>query len=86
VVRQGRRRLRGGRDALVALGEEPERVDLLDEVDHAGPAAEAEADHHHPHHYEHVHHEHPRPARQEEGWLLRGVLLHSPKTEICPSD
>jgi hypothetical protein len=76
VVRQWRRGRDDGRlGALVALGEEPERVDLLDEVDHAGPSADAEADHQHPHHDEQVHQEHPGPARQEEGWLLRGVLV-----------
>ena len=64
------------RRALVALGEEPERVDLLDEVGHAGPAAEAEADHQHPRHHERVQHEHPRPARQKRRRLLRCILLH----------
>jgi hypothetical protein len=60
--------------ALVALGEEPERVNLLDEVCNAGPAAEFKADHQDPSHYEHIHHEHPRPARQEGRGLLYCVL------------
>ncbi|RWW03701.1 hypothetical protein GW17_00033112 [Ensete ventricosum] len=60
--------------ALVALGEEPEGVDLPDEVGHAGPSAEPEADDEHPPHHEGVHHVHPRPARQEEGRLLRSIL------------
>ncbi|BAS94293.1 Os05g0447250, partial [Oryza sativa Japonica Group] len=70
--RQGRPGVRPGW-ALVALGEEPERVDLLDEVGDAGPAAEAEPDHQHPRHHEHVHHEHPAPARQERRRLLRRI-------------
>jgi hypothetical protein len=60
--------------ALIALGEEAKRVDLLDEVCHAGPAAEPEANHQHPRHHERVHKEHPRPARQEGRRLLRRVL------------
>ncbi|RWW62398.1 hypothetical protein BHE74_00030472 [Ensete ventricosum] len=70
--RKGRGRM--GAAALVALGEEPEGVDLPDEVGHAGPSAEPEADDEHPPHHEGVHHVHPRPARQEEGRLLRSIL------------
>jgi hypothetical protein len=59
--------------ALIALGEELERVDPLDEVCHAGLAAESEADHQDPSQYERVNHEHPQPARQE-GWGFSAVF------------
>lgn len=44
----GRRRGKRRRRALVALGEEPERVDLVDEIGHARPPAEPEPNHQHP--------------------------------------
>lgn len=65
---------RGRLSALVAFGEEPEGVDLPDEVGHGGPAAEAEADHEHPQHHEDVERVHCRPAWEEEGRLLRRIL------------
>lgn len=60
VWRSGGRRRR--RLALVALGEETERVDLPDEVGHAGPAAEPKAHNQDPSHHEGVDHVHGRPA------------------------
>lgn len=65
--------------ALVALGEEPEGVDLVDEVGHAGPPADPEADHEHPPHHEGVHRVHRRPAWQEQGRLLGGILQPQPR-------
>ncbi|BAS83226.1 Os03g0244650, partial [Oryza sativa Japonica Group] len=73
-VRSGARRRQRGRRALVALGEEPERVDLADEVGHAGPAAEPEADHQHPRHHERVDDERARPSPHEPRRRLHGVL------------
>ena len=55
---------RGNRGlALVALGEEPECVDLPHEVSHTSPSAEPEPNYKHPNHNEGVEHVHPRPAR-----------------------
>ena len=60
--------------ALVALGEEPEGVDLADEVDGAGPSPEPEPDDEHPRHHEAVGGEHPRPAADPPRRPLHGVL------------
>lgn len=80
-VRSGARRRQRGRRALVALGEEPERVDLADEVGHAGPAAEPEADHQHPRHHERVDDERARPSPHEPRRRLHGVLQFSIQTK-----
>ena len=61
--------------ALVALGEEPERVDLLDEVGHASPTSESESDNEHPNYYECIHHIHGSPAWHEKGQLLCCILF-----------
>ena len=78
-----RLRSRGGRwqrlGALVALGEEAEGVHLPHEVGHARPSAEPEADHQHPPHHEGVHRVHRRPAWQEQGRLLGGILQPQPR-------
>lgn len=63
--------------ALIAFGEETKGVDLPNEIGHARPPSEPEADHQHPQHHKHIHNIHPRPARQEEGRLLR-CILHTP--------
>lgn len=72
--RQRRGRREGRRRALVALGEEAEGVDLVDEVGHAGPAAEAEADHQHPRHHERVDHVRARPPPHQPRRRLHRVL------------
>jgi len=59
---------------LVALGKEPEGVDLLHEVGHARPSSESKSSHQHPDHHKHVHCIHPSPAWQEKGWLLCCIL------------
>lgn len=78
----GTRRREGGgggvRRALVALGEEAEGVDLVDEVGDARPPAEAEADHQHPRHHERVYHVRPRPSSGEPRRPLHRVLQSNP--------
>ncbi|KAG5550448.1 hypothetical protein RHGRI_015419 [Rhododendron griersonianum] len=69
-----RRWRRGWGIALVALGKEPECVNLLHKVGHASPSAEPEAHHQNPDHDEDVHHVHGRPAGQENRRLLCCVL------------
>lgn len=63
-----------GRRALVALGEEAEGVDLVHEVGHAGPPAEAEADDQHPPDDEGVDEEHAQPPADEPRRPLHRVL------------
>lgn len=81
----GTRRREGGgggvRRALVALGEEAEGVDLVDEVGDARPPAEAEADHQHPRHHERVDDERARPSPHEPRRRLHGVLQFSIQTK-----
>uniref|UniRef100_A0A5K1AXQ6 Uncharacterized protein n=1 Tax=Nymphaea colorata TaxID=210225 RepID=A0A5K1AXQ6_9MAGN len=63
-----------GRRTLVALGEEAEGVDLVHEVGHAGPPAEAEPHDQHPPDDEGVDDEHADPPAGEPRRPLHGVL------------
>jgi hypothetical protein len=79
----GRRRSSGDvRRALVALGKEPKRVDLLHEVGYAGPAAEPEADDQHPRHHEGVDHVGSSPPSGELGRPFHRAL-HQFMSNIC---
>lgn len=53
---------RSRRLALVALGEESERVNLPNEVGHAGPTTKPKPDHKNPNHNEGIEHIHCSPA------------------------
>lgn len=60
--------------ALVALGEEAEGIDLVDEVGHAGPTAQPESHHQHPPDHEHVQQVGSDPTSGEPRRRLDGVL------------
>ena len=64
----------GRRLALIAFGEESERVDLPNEVRHASPSSKPEPDHEYPRHHKGVQCVHSDPARHEERRLLRRIL------------
>lgn len=68
---------------LVALGEETEGVDLLDEVAHACPPTEPKPQDQYPHHHKRVHHVDRCPARKEEWWFFRCVLIKAYKERRC---
>lgn len=64
------------RRALVALGEEPEAVDLPREVGDAGPSAEPEADYQHPDHHEGVDGVRSGPPPQKPRRRLHRILRY----------
>lgn len=68
--------------ALIALGEEPESVDLVDEIVHASPPSKAKADYQHPNHYKCVHYKHESPVGEEERKLLSRILHSQIVTQI----
>lgn len=80
-----------GRRTLVALGEEAERVDLADEVGHAGPSSQPEPHHQHPPHHERVHHVGAEPPPDEPRRPLHCVLqknnvpIQNHVTNVCIS-
>ena len=60
---------------LVALGKEPECIDLLDEICHTSPTSQSKANNEDPYHNECVHCIHCCPAWEEERRLLSCILL-----------
>lgn len=83
-VRPGRRKRSGGvwhvrrrrklRRALVAFGEKPKRIDLVNEVGDAGPSTEPEPDYQDPYYYKHVYGIRPDPPSHVFRRLLHRIL------------
>lgn len=91
VMRVVKRRRRGGIEllrrhrwqkrwrALVTLCEESKRVDLVYEVNHAGPPTKSKPYHKHPHHHKRVDDKGSNPSSNKLGRLFHRILHHVKK-------
>lgn len=67
---------------LVALGEEPKCVNLMYEINHAGPTTKSKPNYHNPHYYYHIYCKGSHPSSYELWRLLHSILHFTPHNEL----